>query len=69
MSRTPPMRFSSRASSWMATSMGLALVLTFALSTFAAGVKQQRFPSPETAVTALLEAVKKIGRASCRERV
>ena len=52
------MRFSSRASSWMATSMGLALVLTFALSTFAGGVKQQRFPSPEAAVTALVDAVK-----------
>ncbi|HEX9408856.1 MAG TPA: DUF2950 family protein, partial [Methylomirabilota bacterium] len=45
-------------SSWIATSIGVGLVLALTLSTFAAGVKQQRFPSPETAVTALLEAVK-----------
>jgi len=36
----------SRVSSWIATSIGLGLVLALALSTFAAGVKQQRFPSP-----------------------
>ena len=58
MSRTPPMPSASRVSSWIATSIGLGLVLALTLSTSAAGVKQQRFPSPEAAVTALVEAVK-----------
>ncbi len=64
MSRTPPMPSASRASSWIVTSIGLGLILAWTLSTFAAGVKQQRFPSPEAAVTALVEAVKTADRTA-----
>jgi hypothetical protein len=52
------MRSSSRVISWMATSIVLGLVLTLALSSFAGGVKQQHFPSPEAAAPARVEAVK-----------
>ena len=64
MSRTPPMPSASRVSSWIVTSIGLGLILAWTLSTFAAGVKQQRFPSPEAAVTALVEAVKTADRTA-----
>ena len=42
MSRTPPMPSGSRVSSWIATSIGLGLVLALTLSTFAAGVKEEK---------------------------